>query len=174
MTKLLLSIFAVATLVTGLACAQGMGQGLGMGQGPGQGIGQGLGQGMGQVMGMTNGPNACVTAPDPAAMMARRIDMLTKVLDLTDAQVETAKRIFTDEIAQMTAARAELDGVFAKMQTAVRANDLDTINSLAQTIGTVHGEVVAIQSKAQAAFRQILNPDQIAKLDALRDHLPKL
>lgn len=162
MTRLLLSIFALATLVTGLACAQGMGPGMAPGQGPGQ------------VLGMTHVPNAPATAPDPAAMVARRVEMLTKVLDLTSTQATAVTKIFTDEIAQVKAARAKLDGVPAKLQTAVKTDDLGAIGTLSQTIGTVHGEVVAIQSKAQAAFRLILTPDQIAKLDALRKHLPRL
>ncbi len=155
MTRLLLSIFAAATLVTGLACAQGMGPGQGMGQGPG----------------MTDVQIGPAGAPVPAARLARRLAMLTKVLDLTDAQVEAAKKVFTDEAAQVKAARAILDGVPVQMQAAVKTNNLGEIDRLSVSIGTVHGQVVAIQAKARAAFRLILTPDQIAKFDALKAHL---
>jgi Spy/CpxP family protein refolding chaperone len=144
MTRRLLNIVAAITLVTGLACAQGPG----------------------------HAQNSEAQALSPAARLARRLVMLTKVLDLTEVQVASAKEIFADALAQDKTARAPLEGLHEQLKTAVRSNGTAAIDTIAASIGTVHGQVVAINAKARAKFILLLTPEQLAKLEALDDHLP--
>lgn len=152
-----LNVLAAFLLVAGLAFAQRAGMGKGMAQGAGTGQIMGAGMGNGQMQPLT-----------PAEMIAKRVERLTTVLDLTAAQAAEITKSFTREQADVAAVTATLATVRDQLQTAIKANDLNKINSTAAAIGTAHGQVVAIQAKAQAAFRMVLTPDQVAKLDAMR------
>ena len=46
------------------------------------------------------------------------------------------------------------------MQTAVKTNDVATVESLSTNIGSLEGQMLAIQNKADAAFYAMLNPTQ--------------
>jgi Spy/CpxP family protein refolding chaperone len=144
MTRRLLNIAAAMTLVTGLACAQE--QGLAV--------------------------NTETQTLSPAAKLARRLVMLTKVLDLTEVQVAAAKEIFSDALVQDKAVRVPLEGLYEELKTAVRSNDTAAIQTIAASIGDVRGQVVAINAKARAKFILLLTPEQLAKLEALDELLP--
>ena len=49
---------------------------------------------------------------------------------------------------------------------AVKVNNTVSIDQIAANIGTLQGQITAINSKADAAFYAILTADQKAKLDA--------
>jgi Spy/CpxP family protein refolding chaperone len=159
MTKRLTIILAAVLLVTGLAAAQGNGK-----RGP-----MGLGvQAAGQL-----GPQGGAAALTPAERIAKRVEMLTKVLDLTPSQVTAVTSIFTKEAADMEALRPQFDTPRDQLQAAVQANSASGIDAAAAQIGTLHGKQVAIQAKARAEFLKVLTADQIAKLGAIRDHFGK-
>ena len=53
------------------------------------------------------------------------------------------------------------------MQTAIKGNALGTIDSLAASTGTVEGQLLAIQAKADAAFYALLTAEQKTKYDSM-------
>ncbi len=106
--------------------------------------------------------------PDPATMIQRRVDSLTTLLTLTDTQKTQATKIFTDAQTSGSAVQTTLSQDRQSIRDAVKKNDVPTINTLSATVGTLTGQLTAIQSKADAAFYALLTPDQQTKFDELR------
>ena len=100
------------------------------------------------------------TPPDPATMVAHRVARLTQLLSLTTAQAAQATTIFTNAQTAITPLQTTLDTDFQSMQAAVKSNATATIDQLATAIGTIQGQITAIQNKADAAFYAILTADQ--------------
>jgi Spy/CpxP family protein refolding chaperone len=100
---------------------------------------------------------------DPAAMLQRRIDMLTQKLSLTPAQVTQATKIYTDAQTATLPIQTGIQQNHQSLRDAVKKNDSGAIDQLSATIGTLEGQATSIQSKAEAAFYAILTPDQQAK-----------
>ena len=98
--------------------------------------------------------------PDPATMVANQVTRLTALLSLTTAQAAQATTIFTNAQTAITPLQTKLSTDYTSMQTAVKGNVTATINSLSTDIGTVTGEIVAIQNLADAAFYAILTAAQ--------------
>ena len=158
MTKRFMMILAAMLLVTGLACAQGNGKG------PANGLGA-------KAMGLQ--ANGQLPALSPAERIAKRVEMLTKVIDLTEAQAASITAILTKEVADMEPLRAQLETLRARLKEAVDSGSAGGIDTAAEAIGEVHGQVVAPQAKTRVAFLAVLTPAQIAKLEAIRDHFGK-
>jgi hypothetical protein len=182
MTKRLMILFAAILLVTGMASAQGMGGGQGMG------LGQAINQFLGQMQGMQGQMNAqaltqavsmgvanamkngTITPLTPAEMVDRRVDMLTKLLDLTASQQTDITAILTKEVADLTPLRTSLDAERDKLEAAVKSVPAGDVAKLSASIGTLQGQVIAIGANTQVAFRKLLTTDQLTKLDAIHDH----
>jgi Spy/CpxP family protein refolding chaperone len=107
------------------------------------------------------------TPPDPAAMVQNQVNRLTTLLGLTSAQASQALTIFTAAQTAITSLRTSLDTDRQSLQTAVQSNAAATIDQLSTSIGSVTGQITAIQSKADAAFYAILTADQQTKLNQL-------
>jgi Spy/CpxP family protein refolding chaperone len=107
------------------------------------------------------------TPPDPQSMTKMRVGYLTKILSLTDAQQAKATTIFTDAFTQGETVRQSLQNNRQSLSAAVRKNDNAAIETLATTAGTLTGQLVGIESKAEAAFYAGLTPDQQTKYDAM-------
>jgi len=109
------------------------------------------------------------TPPTPAEMLERRVQMLTTLLTLDAAQQAQAKTIFTNEQTEAEAIRAKVEPAQDALQAAVKGSASDSqIDQLAASLGTLHGQSVAVHSKAQSKFRAILNATQKEKLDTVR------
>ena len=104
---------------------------------------------------------------DPATMVQRRVQSLTTLLGLTDAQASQATTIFTNAQTAATPIQTNLGDARQSMRDAVKSNDAAAIDKLAATTGTLTGQLLAVQSKADAAFYAILTADQQAKLNEL-------
>ena len=142
-------------LVTGLACAQG------------NGTGQAKGLGAKALGLLADGQLPALT---PAERIAKRVEMLTKVIDLTEAQAASITTILTKEVADMEPLRAQLQTLRGQLKDAVDLASTSGIDTAAEAIGDVHGQVVALQAKTRVAFLAVLTPEQIAKLEAIRAH----
>ena len=105
---------------------------------------------------------------DPAAI----IDHFGRVLDLTDAQKQTATSLFNDAKAQAEPIVVQLKQGHESMAAAIKANKSDAeINDIAGKQGALIGQLAAIHSKAMAKFYAQLTPEQKTKADAIHDHI---
>jgi hypothetical protein len=100
------------------------------------------------------------TPPDPATMVANQVARLTTLLTLTAAQTAQATTIFTNAAAAVTPLETTLDTDWTSLQAAVQSDSTSTIDSLAASIGSLTGQIVAIQNKADAAFYATLTSAQ--------------
>ncbi len=107
------------------------------------------------------------TPPDPQTMAQRRVDGLARFLNLTDDQKSSALPIFTKEATDSQSIRTSLQTNRQSISDAVKKNDVATIDSLATEAGTLNGQLIAIESKADAAFYAILTADQQTKYDRM-------
>ncbi len=105
--------------------------------------------------------------PDPATMVQHRIEMLTNWLRLNADQQTRATTIFTDAATASQTARTQLQDAHTQLKTAIKNNDAGSIDAASMTIGTVTGQLTAIQAKADALFYVILTADQKAKFDKM-------
>jgi len=158
MTKRFMMILAAMLLVTSLAAAQANGKGQANGLGA-----QALG-----VLGQQAAAQGPVLTPEER--IAKRVEMMTKVLDLTEAQAASITAILTKEVADMEPLRAQLETLRGQLKDAVQSADLSGIDTTAAAMGTVHGQIIAIQAKTRVAILAVLTPEQIAKLEAIREH----
>jgi hypothetical protein len=100
------------------------------------------------------------TAPDPATVVADQVARLTRLLTLTTAQAAQATTIFTNALAAVTPLETSLDADYTSIEAAVKNNAAATIDSVSASIGTLTGQIVDIQNKADAAFYAILTSAQ--------------
>lgn len=112
---------------------------------------------------MAQGPG---TPPDPQTMMARRVNMLTAELNLTDTQKSSATTIFTNAFTASESIRTSLQANRTSLNTAIQKNDSASIDQLSAAFGTLQGELMAINSKADAAFYAILTATQKTAYDS--------
>ncbi len=108
------------------------------------------------------------TPPDPQTMIQRRVDFLASQLNLTDDQKTKAVSIFTNAHSGGENARSSLQTTHQSLSEAVKKNDTAAIDQLSTTIGSLMGQLTAIERKADAAFYALLTADQKAKFDSLR------
>ncbi len=92
---------------------------------------------------------------------------LTTLLTLTTAQQAQATTIFTNEQNAIAPIQTEVQTAHTSLATAIKSNQTATIDTLTAQLGTYNGQILDIQSKAQAAFYAILTTDQQTKYDTL-------
>jgi Spy/CpxP family protein refolding chaperone len=102
-------------------------------------------------------------APDPATFVQHRVSSLTTLLSLNTAQQQQATTIFTNAATTQGSLRASLKTSHQGLQEAVQKNDIATIDQESATIGNLTAQMTSTQAKADAAFYQILTPDQQTK-----------
>ncbi len=112
------------------------------------------------------GPGDGGTPPTTEEMVQMRVNALTRRLGLTEAQQAQAKTIFTQAATASEAPRASMKTTMDAIHAAVKTNDVGTINSQAVTYGTLAGQLMSVEQKANAAFYAILTAEQKTKFDA--------
>jgi Spy/CpxP family protein refolding chaperone len=118
-------------------------------------------------MAAAQAPGAAGAQLDPAQMVQARVNRLAQVLNLTEAQKAQALKIFTDAQEASQRYREEIQVARQEMQTAVKANDLASIERYATQIGTATGEMTSVEARAQAAFYALLTAEQKTKYDQM-------
>jgi len=108
--------------------------------------------------------------PDPGKMAQHRIDFLTRQLSLTPQQQQQATTIFGDSANNGKATRDQMRTAHDNLKTAIQKNDSAGIEQAANTIGSLNTQMILAHAKAQAAFYQILTPDQQAKMNDMESH----
>jgi len=104
------------------------------------------------------------SVPNAANRVQHRVSLLTTLLNLTAAQQQEATTIFTNAAGADGSARAGMRTARQTLMTAIRNNDSATIDQVSATIGNLTAQSTSTQAKADAAFYQILTPDQQTKL----------
>ena len=107
---------------------------------------------------------------DPAQRIQHRVDHLTKELGLTAAQQQQATTIFTGAMASQKSIHDQMRAAHESLKAAVQKNDSAAIDQASSTIGSLTGQMTSAHAKAQAAFYQILTPDQQSKLKEMDGH----
>lgn len=105
--------------------------------------------------------------PDPATMVQHQVQHLTTVLSLTPAQQQQATTIFTGAMSGASSFHSDMKTAHQSLQAAIKNNDPNAITQAANSIGNLTSQMVAAHAKAQAAFYQILTPDQQTKMTQL-------
>jgi hypothetical protein len=100
------------------------------------------------------------TPPDPATVVANQVARLTKLLTLSTSQASQATTIFTNALTAVTPLETSLHTDWQSLQAAVKSDDTATIDSTSTNIGSLTGQITAIQNKADAAFYAILTSTQ--------------
>ena len=111
--------------------------------------------------------SAARAIPDAATVVQRQVAFLTTLLTLTTGQVTQATTIFTAAINAITPLQTNIGTARTSLAAAIKSNATATIDQLSINIGTLTGQITAIDSKADAAFYALLTADQKAKLDQL-------
>jgi len=93
---------------------------------------------------------------------------LSSYLNLTPAQQAQEKSIFQTARQSAQPVRQQLRQTRQSLRAAVEANNPAQIQQLAKTEGSQVGQLAAIRGAAMAKVYQILTPDQLQKLQALR------
>src|SRR5579883_1186021 len=83
---------------------------------------------------LAQGPGA---PPDPATMIANRVNMLAAQLSLTDAQKASATTIFTNASTASESIRTSLQTNRASLDAAIQKNDTASIDQLSVVAGTL-------------------------------------
>ncbi len=104
--------------------------------------------------------------PDPTTMVQHRVTQLTAQLTLSSSQATQATAIYTNAATAVAPLQAEMKTYRATLQAAVKSGASETIDQTAASIGTTMGQILAIQSKADAAFYLTLSTSQQAAMSA--------
>ncbi|MGA3077068.1 MAG: Spy/CpxP family protein refolding chaperone [Bryobacteraceae bacterium] len=101
-----------------------------------------------------------------------RVKSMTAKLGLTAEQQSQATSIFSNAQATESSLRASLKTAHQALNDAVKSNNTVGIEQLSTTLGSLTGQLTLAQSKARAAFYQILTPEQRTALDRLESQRP--
>ena len=108
-------------------------------------------------------------APTAADIVARRVRMLTKFLDLTSSQQTQIATLLTNEDASLALNAATLKTGRASLLDAIKANDSGRIDVLTGQLGALDGQQNAIRAKTAASIYALLDTTQKTKAgDGLR------
>ena len=97
------------------------------------------------------------------------VKYLTTVLNLTAAQQQQATTIFTNAANNGQLSRDSMKTAHQALETAIKSNDTAGIDQASTQIGSLIGQMMASHAKAEAAFYQILTPEQQTKLNSLQE-----
>lgn len=111
-----------------------------------------------------------VLADDFRVPGENRLDFLAGYLSLTDAQKAQAQTIFDAAKTALTTAQGQMTAAHDALTAAIKANKPDAdLERLAAAVGTVEGQIAAINAKAEAKFYALLTADQKTKYDSFHD-----
>ena len=111
--------------------------------------------------------------PDPVTLVQRRVNFLTTILSLTSTQQQQATTIFTNAATTAATVRNNMKTAHQSLGNAVKNDDTSSIDQISITIGNLMAQMISTEAKANAAFYQILTPDQQAKFDQIQSQRPR-
>ncbi len=110
--------------------------------------------------------------PTPAMRVQHRVQFLTTMLSLNAAQQQQATTIFTNAATAEENVHGSMKTARQDLQAAVKANDAAAIEQAAAAIGSLTAQLTTTAAKANAAFYQLLSPDQQNKLAQMQSERP--
>src|ERR1041384_6316413 len=108
--------------------------------------------------------------PDAGKMAQHHLNFLTKQLSLTPQQQQQASTIFSEAATHAKATHDQMRTAHDNLKAAIQKNDSAGIEQAANTIGSLNTQMILAHAKAQAAFYQILTPEQQAKMNDMESH----
>jgi Spy/CpxP family protein refolding chaperone len=103
------------------------------------------------------------TPQTPDQMAQRRVNMMSRWLSLSSDQQASAQTIFSNSETALQGIRTNMQTARQNLQTAIQSNDVNGIEAAATSIGNLTTQMTENQAKAEAAFYQVLTPDQRTK-----------
>ena len=100
------------------------------------------------------------------------VKSMTAQLGLSSEQQAQAATIFSDAAAAEAPLRTTMATARQSFENAVKSNDTGSLEQFCTAIGNLTAQLTLAQSKAKAAFYQILTPEQQAKLSQLESQRP--
>jgi Spy/CpxP family protein refolding chaperone len=114
-----------------------------------------------------DGGRGSANPPTVATIVAHEVTFLTTFLTLTTSQATQSTTIFTTALTSIDTIQTQITTAKTALAAAVKTNTTATINTQAAAIGTLEGQIVALNANADAAFYALLTTDQKTKLDSL-------
>jgi Spy/CpxP family protein refolding chaperone len=108
--------------------------------------------------------------PDPAEMVQRHIDHLTKELSLTPQQQQQATTLLTQVVNNQKTIHEQMRTAHQNLLLAIKNNDTAAIDQNTNTIGNLTSQQLASHAKAMATFYQTLTPEQQTKFQDMVHH----
>lgn len=108
--------------------------------------------------------------PDPAQMVQRHIDRLTKELSLTPQQQQQATTLLTQVVNNQKTIHEQMRTAHQNLLLAIKNNDTAAIDQNTSTIGNLTSQQLASHAKAMATFYQTLTPEQQTKFQDMVHH----
>ena len=102
-----------------------------------------------------------------ADAIARRVEYLTALLTLTPSQATQASTLLSTAAGTIAPLETNLETARTSLRTAVQGNNTAQIDQLSTQIGTLTGQILAAQNRAEAAFYALLTADQRTRYDAV-------
>ena len=117
-------------------------------------------------------PTSAQTLPKPpsaAAIAEHRVKTWTVLLNLTSVEQQQAKAIYASAVQEEQTLHEGEKDEWKALRSAVRSNDIATIDQISATLAQSMAQSTAIRAKADAAFFQILTPEQQGKFTDLEN-----
>ena len=112
------------------------------------------------------------TPPSPAEHAQHHLKMMTTLLNLTPAQQQQAATIFTKAAQADEPIHQSMKTAHENLHAAIKGNDLAAMEQAANAIGSNMTQFTLNRARSEAAFYQILTPEQQAKLSEFEnDHM---
>jgi Spy/CpxP family protein refolding chaperone len=92
---------------------------------------------------------------------------MTTLLSLSSGQQSQATTIYSTAHTAQKALQTQMHTAETALRTAIKNNDVATIDTLTAQIGTLHAQSLSIESKAEASFYSTLSAEQKTKYDTL-------
>ena len=109
------------------------------------------------------------TAPPPGDHLQHHFAMMTKHLELTEAQQQQATTLFNNMVTAQKTIQNNMKAAHESLAAAIKANNAGAIDQAAATIGNLTTQQISNHAKAMAAFFQILTPEQQAKFTEMQN-----
>jgi len=110
------------------------------------------------------GAKAAYKVPKSAGKQARYLNSLTALLSLNTAQRQQAAAIFTGAANARVSVHSSLKAARKALRDAVKSNDTGSISQVSTALGSLTSQHISYGALANAAFFQLLTPDQQSKL----------